>query len=130
MQPHLHLLVPEGVWSDGAPKAALRTGFVELLRPTQEELEAVLARMLAQAKQRPRLDWASLHAKTWGVDVWLCPCGGKRKVIAIVTSRRAAEDILRNMGLLPPSPPLASTTSNRPFAPFTHSPPRALSRLP
>ena len=51
------------------------------------------------------LDWATLHARTWGVDVWRCPCGGKRKVTAIVTSRRVAEEILRNLGLLPPSSP-------------------------
>lgn len=57
-----------------------------------------------KAEKRPRLDWASLHARTWGVDVWLCPCGGKRKVTAIVTGRRVAEEILRNMGLLPSSP--------------------------
>ena len=43
LQPHLHLLVPEGVWSGGV--------FLELPRPTQEKLEAVLARMLAQAKR-------------------------------------------------------------------------------
>ena len=43
LQPHLHLLVPEGVWSGGA--------FLELPRPTQKELEAVLARMLAQARR-------------------------------------------------------------------------------
>ena len=55
--------------------------------------------------KRPRLDWAALHAKTWAVDVWACPCGGKRKVTALVTSCRVAEEILRNMGLLPPSSP-------------------------
>ena len=54
--------------------------------------------------KRPRLDWAALHARTWAVDVWACPCGGKRKVTALVTSRRVAEEILRNLGLLPPSP--------------------------
>ena len=55
----------------------------------------------AKPTQRPRLDWASLHARTWGVDVWLCHCGGKRKVTALVTNRRVAEEILRNLGLLP-----------------------------
>jgi hypothetical protein len=55
--------------------------------------------------KKPRLDWAALHARTWGVDVWLCPCGGTRKVTAIVTSRRVAEEILRNLGLLPSSSP-------------------------
>ena len=50
LQPHLHLLVPEGVWSGGV--------FLALPRPTQEELEAVLARMLAQARRSfATLDW-------------------------------------------------------------------------
>lgn len=40
--------------------------------------------------KRPRLDWATLHARTWGTDVWRCPCGGRRKVVAVVTSRRPA----------------------------------------
>ena len=51
--------------------------------------------------KKPRLDWAALHARVWGVDVWQCPCGGRRKVTALVTSRRTAEEILRNLGLLP-----------------------------
>lgn len=55
--------------------------------------------------KRPRLDWASLHAKVWAVDVWQCHCGGRRKVTAIVTSSRTAEEILRNLGLLPAPPP-------------------------
>jgi hypothetical protein len=56
--------------------------------------------------KRPRLDWATLYARTWGVDVWTCRCGGRRKVLAVVTSRQAAEEMLRNMGLTQPSPPL------------------------
>ena len=55
----------------------------------------------AVKSKKPRLDWAALHARVWGVDVWLCPCGGRRKVTALVTSRRSAEEILRNLGLLP-----------------------------
>ena len=43
LQPHLHLLVPEGVWSGEV--------FLALPRPTQQDLEAVLARMLAQGKR-------------------------------------------------------------------------------
>ncbi len=57
--------------------------------------------------RRPRLDWATLHARTWAVDVWQCPCGGRRRVTAVVTNRRTAEEVLRNLGLLPrgPAPP-------------------------
>jgi hypothetical protein len=47
-----------------------------------------------------RMDWASLQQRTFGADVWACPCGGRRKVLAVVTSRRTAEEILQNMGLL------------------------------
>ena len=57
------------------------------------------------APKRPRLDWATLQRRTFGVDVWTCRCGGKRKVLAIVTSRRTAEELLRNLGLLEPRPP-------------------------
>lgn len=62
-------------------------------------------------KKRPRLDWAALHARTWQVDVWRCPCGGRRKVTAVVTSGRTAERVLENMGLLGPRPPLPAAQS-------------------
>jgi hypothetical protein len=55
--------------------------------------------------KKPRLDWAALHARVWAVDVWQCPCGGRRKVTSVVTSRRTAEEILRSLGLLPPASP-------------------------
>ncbi len=61
--------------------------------------------------KRPQLDWATLHARTWGIDVWKCRCGGKRKVWAVVTSRRTAEEMLRNLGLLQPRPPLPAAQS-------------------
>ena len=56
--------------------------------------------------KRPRVDWASLQRHTFGCDVWQCPCGGRRRVVAVVTSARAAEEMLRNMGLWQPRPPL------------------------
>ena len=55
--------------------------------------------------KRPRLDWAALQQRTFGADVWACPCGGKRKVLAVITSRTTAEEILRNMRLLEARPP-------------------------
>ena len=67
-----------------------------------------------KTKKRPRLDWATLHARTWGVDVWLCPCGGKRNVTALVTSRHTAEEILRNLGLLPAAPPRPAALAQAP----------------
>ena len=52
--------------------------------------------------KRPRVDWAALQRHTFGCDVWQCPCGGRRRVVAVVTGARAAEEALRNMGLWQP----------------------------
>ena len=95
-----HLTSFHGVLSSHA--AARATVLPTPASPTQPPA-ATGAR--AVKPKRPRLDWAQLHAKTWAVDVWQCPCGGRRKVTAIVTSRRTAEEILRNLGLLPAPPP-------------------------
>src|SRR5260370_39833747 len=57
--------------------------------------------------KRPRLDWATLHARTWGIDVWKCRCGGKRKVLAGVASPPTPAEKLRDLGLLPLPPPPA-----------------------
>ena len=51
---------------------------------------------------RPRLDWATLQARTFGIDVLRCRCGGALKVHSVVTSRRTAEEVLRNLGLWEP----------------------------
>jgi hypothetical protein len=52
--------------------------------------------------KRPRLDWATLQARTFGEDVWRCPCGGRRSVLAVVSSHRTAEAVLLRLGLLQP----------------------------
>jgi hypothetical protein len=59
----------------------------------------------------PRIDWAALQQRTFGDDVFRCACG-RRKVVAIVTHRRTAEEVLANLGLLPhrtPLPPAQAT---------------------
>lgn len=43
---------------------------------------------------RPRLDWAQLLRRTWGFDVFDCPCGGRRRVLALITSQDVAAKIL------------------------------------
>ena len=42
----------------------------------------------------PRLDWAGLLRRTWGFDVFACPCGGRRRVLALITSPVIARKIL------------------------------------
>ncbi len=56
--------------------------------------------------RRKRLDWATLLQRTFGCDVWVCPCGGRRRVVALVTNPRTAELVLRHLDLLHPLPPL------------------------
>jgi hypothetical protein len=73
--------------------------------PTDPSLAQETPSSAPAAPTRPRLDWATLQARTFGVDVWTCPCGGRRKVLAIVTCRHTAEEVLGNMGLLERRPP-------------------------
>ena len=56
--------------------------------------------------KRPRVDWAALQRHTFACDVWACPCGGRRRVVAVVTNARTAEELLRNLGRWQPTPPL------------------------
>ena len=62
----------------------------------------------ARPPPRPRIDWATLLRHTFGLDVLECPCGGRRRVLAAVTSPSVAEQVLRALGKLPPHPPLAT----------------------
>jgi hypothetical protein len=64
--------------------------------------------------KRPRLDWAELQKRTFDADVWQCSCGGKRRVLAVISSRRTAEEVLGNMGLL----------ERRPRSPMAQGPPQ------
>ncbi len=99
-----HLTSFHGVF---APRARLRPS---LIPPAEEPAPSapVLSTSppwratAAVSPRRPRLDWATLQRRTFGVDVWRCLCGGTRTVLAVVTSPRAAEEVLRNLGLLGP----------------------------
>ena len=55
----------------------------------------------------PRLDWAGLLRRTFELDVLHCPCGGRRRVLAVITSPDIARKILgltpRALRLPPPS---------------------------
>ena len=57
---------------------------------------------------RPRVDWATLLRHTFGLDVLEGPCGGRRRLLAAITSPSVAEKVLRDLGRLPPHPPLAT----------------------
>ena len=48
---------------------------------------------------RPHLDFATLLKRTFGIDIWTCECGAKRRVMAIITTRRLAAQRLSELGL-------------------------------
>jgi hypothetical protein len=101
------LIVPKGVHLTNfhgllAPHAAQRP---RVTPPPAAKPKASHA-PTAQKAKRPRIDWATLLARTFGCDVWRCRCGGQRRVVALVTNRRTAEQMLTSMKLLQPWPPL------------------------
>lgn len=83
------------------------TRFFGVFAPNSGARAQVVAQRLAQQPkladqatpsappQRPRLDWAQLLRRTYGFDVFACPCGGKRRVLAFITSPELARKILR-----------------------------------
>lgn len=66
------------------------------------------------SKQRPRpprLDWAQLHQRTFGTDVLRCPCGGRRSIRAVHSTRKQAEARLTELGIALPSRVLPPATA-------------------
>lgn len=57
----------------------------------------------AASPRRQRIDWATLHKRTFGTEALRCPCGGTRSVTALHATRKAAEERLSQLGLRPPS---------------------------
>jgi hypothetical protein len=103
----LHLTCFHGVF---APNARLRPAVMQV--PPQPP--APVATPPPAVVTRRRLDWATALQRTFGLDVWRCPCGGPRRVRAVVTHPATAEAILRSMALLPARTPL----------PRAHAPPQ------
>ena len=80
-----------------------------------------------QRPKPPRLDRALLHQKTFGTDVLRCPCGGRRSIRAVHSTRKQAEARLIKLGVSLPSRVLPPATRHRaaPVAPRDVMPPPA-----
>ena len=65
----------------------------------------------APKPKRPRLDWAQLHQRTFGTDVLRCPCGGRRSIRALHSTRKQAEARLAELGHPLPSRVLPPATA-------------------
>jgi hypothetical protein len=67
-------------------------------------------------KDRPRfsacwIDWATLLKRVWDIDALACPCGGRLKLVELVTDEGEASEALRKAGLPSEPPPIARARS-------------------
>jgi hypothetical protein len=100
-----------------APNARLRP----LVTRQPEAVPTPSERLASPSKkQKRRLDWATLHQRTFRTDVLRCPCGGRRRIHAVHSTRAAAEARLVELGVaLPPARrrlPRATAQPGLPFA--------------
>jgi hypothetical protein len=54
-----------------------------------------------------RIPWAELLLRVFREDLLLCPCGGRRVVLAFITEKKVVKEILEHLGLPTTGPPLA-----------------------
>ena len=101
--PKLHILRFHGVF---APNAKQSSAVVP--KPTPPT-PVCLDETASKAREQPpsssdRLDWASALKRVFGTEILLCPCGGRRKMIAFIEKKSVVKAILDHLGL--PSVPL------------------------
>ena len=91
-----------------APNARLRK---LVTQPPQPPAPMPSPQVPAPKPKRPRLDWAQLHQHTFGNDVLRCPCGGRRSIRAVHSTRKQAEARLTEFGVTLPSRVLPPATA-------------------
>ena len=102
----LHLTSFHGVL---APNASLRA--LATCQPQAEAPPGPRAIVPPKKKTKRRIDWATLHQRTFGTDVLRCPCGGRRTIRALHSTRSAAEQRLTALGVPVPSRILPQATA-------------------
>ncbi len=55
----------------------------------------------------PRIDWAELLRRVYDVDALACPCGGRLRMIALITEPDTAQQILVSLAMPADAPPVA-----------------------
>ena len=91
---------PGGVRSSRAHRRA-RQGLVLLRIPHHRHLKATAHR------ETSRIPWAELLLRVFREDVLVCPCGGRRVLLAFITEKKVVKEILEHLGLPPTGPPIA-----------------------
>ena len=92
-----------------APNASLRPLVTQ--PPPRPPAPAPAKEAPAPKPQRPRLDWAQLHQRTFATDVLRCPCGGRRTIRSLHSTRKQAEARLLELGHPLPSRVLPPATA-------------------
>jgi hypothetical protein len=110
-----HLTSFHGVY---APHAALRPRVT--MPPPSPPAPPSPSKKTKKTKPRTtrRLDWAALHQHTFGIDVLRCPCGGRRRIHAIHSTRKTAEERLLQLGHSLPSRIILPPTTAQPSLPL------------
>jgi hypothetical protein len=110
-RPRTHLLTYHGVL---APAAEWRDWIVpvEPRLDRADPSQALAERALRPDHARKRATWAELMKRVFEIDVLRCPwCGGKRKLIALITDGAVVRRILEHLGLPTAAPVLAPARS-------------------
>jgi hypothetical protein len=108
-----------------APHSAWRRAVVSLPRqapsleprPARIESPKAFANAQPEVQDSPKLrsrigiDWATLLKRVYDLDALACPCGGRLRVIALITERAVATAILNSVGLPSQPPPVARARS-------------------
>jgi hypothetical protein len=72
----------------------------------------------AERSPKKRATWAELLERVFEIDVFTCPwCGGKRRLIALITDGCVVRRILEHLGL-PIAPPVLAPARSPPELEF------------
>ncbi len=67
--------------------------------PVRSQVESSAGRRKTNRPHPWRMRWADLIKRVFLEDVLQCPCGGRRRVLAMVMDRESIERILRHVGM-------------------------------
>ncbi|TMB35759.1 MAG: transposase, partial [Deltaproteobacteria bacterium] len=116
--PRAHLVRYHGVF---APASAWRSRIVPNVEPipcepVRPDEQTPPSQPLPSRRPDSRIPWAELLLRVFREDVLLCPCGGRRVVVAFITEKKVVTEILEHLGLPTTGPPIAAartTASDR-----------------
>jgi hypothetical protein len=105
--PRAHLVRYHGLFG---PASAWRSKIVPEAPPlscSRGSTPEAAPRPAADPRAPSRIPWAELLLRVFREDVLLCPCGGRRVVLAFITEQKVVKEILAHLGLPTTGPPLA-----------------------